>query len=76
MKYVGKLNGVVFAKCPFYRTEYRKSITCEGIPDGTVTMTKFDSEELKNEYLKCNCFNWPNNCYLVKAMKGKYPDES
>jgi hypothetical protein len=54
-------------KCPFFRTETEKSITCEGCQEGIVNVMRFSEVDQKKEYLKKNCNNFPNDCPVFKA---------
>lgn len=71
-KYTSNVNAKVNAKCPFFQSEYTKSITCEGIIDQTSNIIKFSSESQKNEYVTSNCFQYPNECQLCAAVEKKY----
>lgn len=62
--YVGKMNTIVNGKCPYYRSEFTKSITCEGC-SGTIVQTKFESEQAKDEFIRECCFRYPNCCPLA-----------
>lgn len=73
--YVSKLNPAVYTKCPFYQSEFKKSITCEGISDGSLNTMKFKDEDSKNDYLLENCFRYPNDCPIAVALGIKYGEE-
>lgn len=62
--------------CPFYLKEAQKSITCEGLIDGTCNMTRFNSEDEKTQYQSANCemYNYTNCCKLAAALEKKYEE--
>lgn len=62
--------------CPFYLKEAQKSITCEGLIEGTSNMTRFDTEEEKLQYQSANCemYNYANCCKLAAALAKKYEE--
>lgn len=63
--------------CPFYLKEARLSITCEGLSDGTVCMTRFETTEAKEDFQAMNCemYNYENCCPLAAALMQKYQED-
>lgn len=63
-----------YAICPFWETEYRSRIICEGLSDKCSTNVSFrskaDFEEWKNKY--CTCFRYPDCPYYQSICKYKY----
>lgn len=72
--YKGKLYAVANAKCPYFLSEYKTSVTCEGLRDGSRCIQKFDSEQLKDKYIESNCLEYPNGCLWANAMERKYDE--
>jgi len=64
--------------CPFYLKEARKSITCEGLADGTMSMTRFASEEEKQRFQAENCemYNFDRFCPMAAALMRKYEEKN
>ena len=60
--------------CPFYLKEARKSITCEGLVDGTMSMTRFASEEEKQHFQGARCarYNYDALCPIAAALMQKH----
>jgi len=61
--------------CPFYLREAPKSVACEGLSDGTVTLTRFTSREAKERYKLryCDTFTY-SRCPLAAALAAKYEE--
>lgn len=64
--------------CPFYLKEARKSITCEGLTEGTTNMTRFASEEEKHSFQAANCemYNFGRFCPMAAAIMRKYKEQN
>ena len=73
--YKGKMNTLVYGKCPYYKLEARLSITCEGFQGDGNCVIKFDSEEEKNEYIRNNCYLYPNACLICIGCDSKWHGE-
>ena len=60
--------------CPFYIREARKSITCEGLIDGTDGMMRFDDEAAKQRYQEehCECADYFSRCRVAEALHKRY----
>lgn len=69
-KYTGP--GVIYTKCPFYKTESLIRITCEGVEPGTDIITKFATEQDKFKYQERNCYYYPNSCPIRELLETKY----
>ncbi len=54
--------GMYRAKCPYYETDSRYTITCAGCRFVGRHRMVFDTEELKNYHLQQNCFLMPGEC--------------
>lgn len=72
MRYTGKNNAAVNAKCPFFCRDSEKQITCEGYLEGTNFSIKFQDEGKKDEYLKNYCMKYPNSCPINNIIESKY----
>jgi hypothetical protein len=70
--YAGRKNAAVNAKCPYYQSESRKSITCEGIYANTETVTRFMEEKEKDAHIERCCMKYPNGCSLCREIEEKY----
>lgn len=57
------------AKCPYYKSEYKRMITCEG------WCTRFPSEEVKQIFADNNCRRYPNECKITKILDEKWSGE-
>ena len=66
---------IVNADCPYFLREYKRTITCEGLIDGSTNTIKFDQEEDKASYIKEHCFCYPNTCHIACALDNKYSFE-
>lgn len=60
------------AICPFYKCEFKRTITCEGVEDGIENVMRFSCEDRKIEYATANCMQYPNCCRLAKELEDKY----
>lgn len=59
-------------ECPFFLTETGKTISCEGVEDGTKNLMRFESSEDKVAYIEEHCCHYPNECKLRKILEEKY----
>lgn len=66
--YAGKENAVITAVCPYFRSEYKRTLTCDGIGNADSTTTKFLTEEDKNIHIRAFCQKYPNTCELAKVL--------
>lgn len=60
------------AVCPFYKCEFKRTITCEGVEQGIENVMRFENEELKVEYAKRYCMQYPNCCKLAAQLEKNY----
>lgn len=71
--YVGRENGLVTAKCPYFERNSEKSITCEGLIEGSNVKMEFKTEDRKDEFLRENCKKYPDcQCAVRTALDRKY----
>lgn len=70
--YIGKTRAIYHAKCPYFRSEFTTTITCEGLTDTSRCLQKFDNEKEKDDYIEMNCLNYPNGCRMFEALEKKY----
>ena len=60
-------------KCPFYKSETRNAIKCEGVFSETCTFNFVNSiKKCEHKEKYCNHFNYPK-CPHAKKIKDKYP---
>lgn len=64
------------ALCPFYKSEYQNSVSCEGIEDGTVaSMIKFKNSSDKSKFVNKYCTTKDyTKCSMYKTILGKYKE--
>lgn len=58
----------IMTKCPYYLRTSKYSVTCEGVIDGTKTVTKFDEIKQRQMFQKRECFRYPNDCPIAKEI--------
>ncbi len=60
-------------KCPFFMSETKNLLCCEGFIDGTCMTTKFQSTAAKVEHVNQFCINMDGGeCYMAKKLYEKY----
>ena len=64
--------GLTETKCPYYQSEGKYSITCEGFNNATQDVTRFSSEKGKTEFQKENCYHYPNGCFKAILLDKRY----
>jgi len=74
MRYQGKWNAVVNAKCPYYQRDNRLQICCEGVEGSASLYVTCDTEEEKNKYLLEHCINYKTLCPIAAMLDEKYED--
>ena len=58
--------------CPYFHSQALRSITCEGIKDGTDTLTRFPTPELKDYHVRNACNTWNYSvCPVAAILDGK-----
>jgi len=71
--YIGKTNAVVTVNCPYFKSEYVKSVTCEGYGNAIV-ITKFPTEADKDRFIEQNCIEDRFSCPLAIGLEIKYEE--
>jgi hypothetical protein len=67
--YEGKNSLCKNAKCPFFKSEYRKTITCEE----TEFKILFDNEKEKDRYAEKYCMReFPYECPIYAGIRIRY----
>lgn len=59
----------VNVKCPFYRTQGKKWIKCDGIAEGTAITQDFTSEVQKEYYQEEKCWDAYCDCPLAQLIE-------
>lgn len=60
-------------KCPFYVSETRNFLCCEGFLKNTCMTTRFPDANSKKAHLKANCFEESGgSCPMAKTLFEKY----
>ena len=63
------------AKCPFFFSCAKLTITCEGITDSCRLKLSFVDEKEKNRHREIFCDNRYNYCEIYQMLEKKYEDE-
>jgi hypothetical protein len=67
--YAGKNVLCTNAKCPFFKSEYKTTITCEE----TEFRIQFDNEAAKDRYAEQHCMKeFPYECPIYAGIKVRY----
>lgn len=63
--------------CPFYMGETSKSISCEGMIDGTKARSVFETQKEKKIHMETRCYShrYAKRCWLAAALEGKWSEE-
>lgn len=67
---IGKHNVSYQAECPFYRSEDKRIIYCEGPVEGAATQVAFPGSA--ETYKKTYCYSAWQKCLIARALAGKY----
>ena len=59
--------GEIMAKCPYFSSESKYGIMCEGIIKNTKIVNKFSDENAKCDYVKEKCCHYPNTCTISQT---------
>lgn len=59
----------VNVKCPFYRTQGKKWVKCDGIEEGTTITQDFASEVQKEYYQEGYCWDAYAKCPLAQLIE-------
>lgn len=65
---------VRLAKCPFFISSGKKSVTCEGLTDDCTICLAFTTEEARNLHRKIFCDARYECCELYKVLEEKYQE--
>ena len=60
------------AVCPFYSSEDKQRIRCEGLWDESTTHVVFPTPQQKRDHKRKYCHTKYKNCLLAKALYEKY----
>lgn len=62
------------AKCPYYRMEDARSITCEGVgPGWTIRLSKDGSSGNAKGYKRNYCYSWKwEECPIARGLTEKF----
>lgn len=69
MKYTAQC---LHAKCPFFRSESKYSICCEGARSGTELAIKFQTDAAKADYARTHCRQYDSDCEIRAVLQNKY----
>lgn len=67
------INSAANCICPFYLGETEKSISCEGMIDGTRARNVFSSADIKARYMTTRCYThaYRRRCWHAAALLSK-----
>ena len=63
-----------YVKCPFYSSEDKWHIFCEGVCDGTSLQLTFGNEREKRPYKLKHCIGCYKKCRIAEMLLRKYQD--
>lgn len=66
--YTGNENSIVTAQCPYFRSEYVRTITCDGIGNADSTTLRFRNEKDKDIQICAFCKKYPNTCEISRVL--------
>ena len=60
--------------CPYFIRETGKAIYCEGVIPGSITISRFASERVKEEFQEavCACHRYGSRCLLAEMLGKRY----
>lgn len=58
--------------CPFFLSDSKQAITCEGLSAGSKTMLIFKNVQQRQEWQEKNCFLYHCTCPLKNLINEKY----
>lgn len=58
--------------CPFFDHCETLTVSCEGLSENTLNITRFFTREDKKLYMYKNCYHRENCCPLAKSLYEKY----
>ena len=66
----------VHVRCPFYRSDGEREISCEGLwPGTTLTVTRFRAPRQTLEHMQRLCMSRYTQCRLYSRIEEKYEDK-
>jgi hypothetical protein len=60
------------AVCPFYLSDSKTTITCEGLTEKGKVLLVFEDAQQRKEWLRNNCYLYRCDCPLKKILNSKY----
>ena len=63
-------------RCPFFHKEDGRSIVCEGMIPGTLTIVRFRAEKREELHVHTYCQRDYERCYLCRALTKKYDEKA
>lgn len=61
-------------KCPFFREQTKRSISCEGIIDESILKLWFEDKKTKDRHSEIFCCNRYCNCEIYSMLEKKYEE--
>lgn len=61
--------------CPFYHSEDKQKIFCEGIENGTAVHLAFDNQSHAKEYRAFYCCSKYKSCLINQMQERRYDEE-
>ena len=65
-----------YVQCPFYHSESKRKIHCEGVECGSSTHLVFESPDGNKKYKKKYCCGDFKKCLIAKMLYRKYELEN
>ena len=72
---MGKRYVSVNAICPFYRSEEKQKVYCEGVKKGSSIHLAFGDAKYLKIYMDEHCRSDYETCIIAKALLRKYEEE-
>ncbi len=60
------------AVCPFYLSDDKRTITCEGLTEEGKVLLIFKDTQQRKEWQRNNCYLYRCDCPLKKVLNSKY----
>lgn len=64
-----------FIKCPFYRSQEKYKVHCEGVDEHSSIHLVFGDPKMKTEYQRDNCSRNYKECRIAQMLYKKYEEE-
>lgn len=61
-----------YVVCPYYRSEERQVIYCEGVEENSSIHMAFSTPQQKKEYLLNYCRKFKPDCLVAQALNQKW----